>query len=462
MEKYLFNPLRAPSDEGRPILINRLEGRPPWVDVWKNWWGGATIGRPHLGAALEAKKTLNRARYLSKKCKEHDSLIELNNLYHGETENCRQAVHQVLQTDPTNVDIVFETSGTSAISLVRHSIDFNEDENIITSDENGNLIFPTLMGGDPYSSSASAFTENTRLFSRHKQHIHKNHQSIGLKKIRQMSDNEEWKSNEQIINELLSSIDNKTRMIVLPQVTKTGRLLPVKKMGDLIKEINMARDRKIIYVIDAIQALGRTDAESIFDPMNYCDFFICSSSKALGGILIASAIVAKKLSWETSILTLLNSPYEGHLRYYQFDQDRFPLVYEKLSKKEGQEAISLPEITSFRICLESMFERGGGKNYSERRKNIVEKTKQQRDIIINELQQVNGLTIIEGNDSSPVVPSIISFIINNPSLSAFQIKKLIQDSPDSVILSANVGKIMRISIPEYFDIPDPKKYYQKN
>ena len=64
-------------------------------------------------------------------------------------------------------------------------------------------------------------------------------------------------------------------------------------MGDLIKEINMARDRKIIYVIDAIQALGRTDAESIFDPMNYCDFFICSSSKALGGILIASAIVAK-------------------------------------------------------------------------------------------------------------------------------------------------------------------------
>ena len=77
------------------------------------------------------------------------------------------------------------------------------------------------------------------------------------------------------------------------------------------------------------------------------------------------------------------------------------------------------------------------------------------------MQQVNGLTIIEGNDSSPVVPSIISFIINNPSLSAFQIKKLIQDSPDSVILSANVGKIMRISIPEYFDIPDPKKYYQK-
>ena len=227
MEKYLFNPLRAPSDEGRPILINRLEGRPPWVDGmgWRN------NRKTSLRSSFRSKKTLNRARYLSKKCKEPDSLIELNNLYHGETENCRQAVHQVLQTDPTNVDIVFETSGTSAISLVRHSIDFNEDENIITSDENGNLIFPTLMGGDPYSSSASAFTENTRLFSRHKQHIHKNHQSIGIKKIRQMSDNEEWKSNEQIINELLSSIDNKTRMIVLPQVTKTGRLLPVKKWG---------------------------------------------------------------------------------------------------------------------------------------------------------------------------------------------------------------------------------------
>ena len=64
MEKIIFDPKKAPKDTDRPILTNRLESRPPWVDVWKNWYGGATIGKPNLSAALEAKKTLDKVRFL--------------------------------------------------------------------------------------------------------------------------------------------------------------------------------------------------------------------------------------------------------------------------------------------------------------------------------------------------------------------------------------------------------------
>ena len=77
MEKIIFDPKKALKDQGRPILTNRLEGRPPWVDVWKNWWGGATIGRPTLSAALEAKKILDKVRFLVNQNSE-EVLMELN------------------------------------------------------------------------------------------------------------------------------------------------------------------------------------------------------------------------------------------------------------------------------------------------------------------------------------------------------------------------------------------------
>ena len=175
----------------------------------------------------------------------------------------------------------------------------------------------------------------------------------------------------------------------------------------------------------------------------------------MGGILIASAIIAKKLTWNVSVPVLLDSNYSEHLRFYQFMPESFPSIYENLVQRPNQQAISLPEIASFRKALEDFYLNGEGKTYSDIRNHSLSKILSDRLKVIDQLARNKDINILDGDTLRPVVPSIISFTLTHPELNARQIKDLLQSDPGPVILSANVGNIMRLSLAEYYKMPNP-------
>lgn len=452
----LFNPQLA--DRGRldrPVLTNRIDGRPAWKDVYSNWWAGATIASPHIKAALAADKSLRRIRVLLDGMERGsgEAIYQLNGEYRQQTSTCRQALLRVLQTN--DADVVLETNGTSAISLVRNMIEVGYGEEILTTNEEGNVVLPALLGHDPWN-YPSMFEENTRLFTNHKPNPvdHSVREKTGICAVKMLGDDDNWKTNTQILKEIEESLQNRqVRLVMIPQVTKTGRILPVREIGEIIKNINQRTSRQIIYIVDGVQALGRMDAESICNPLEYCDFYIATSSKALGGILIAAGIVAKPETLRKNLPNLLNSAYAHHLRHYQFSEG-YPEIENLLAQKSEHQAISLPEISSFSRVLEDFYARGDGKTFEERRNSQLREIQKVREKVVGKLSGIRGIRIYEGNHDTPIVPSIITF--THSDISAKEIKMLLQNPQlgPVVTLSANVGRMMRLEIPEYRQVPN--------
>lgn len=459
-EHLYFDPeLADKSRLNRPVLTNRIDGRPAWVDVYPEWWAGATIASPNIKGALVADKMLRRIRLLlgaiESGDKEATSL--LNEEYCRQTDVCRSALLRVLQTE--DADVILETNGTSAISLVRNMIDIGNGEEILTTNEEGNVVFPTLQGRDPWI-YPSMFEENVGLFTSHKPVDHQEKTS-SLCVVKILEGNNDWKTNVQILREIEENLQNRQiRLVMIPQVTKTGRILPVREIGELIKNINERKQRQITYVVDGVQALGRLDAKSICRPLEYCDYYIGTSSKALGGILIAAAIVAKPETLRENLPKLLNSAYAHHLRHYQFSEG-YPELDYFLAQQGEQQAISLPEICSFSYVLDEFYNRGMGKTFAERRNSQLDKIQKIRRKIMEGLSNIRGVQIYDGSYDAPIAPSIITFTHSDKS--AKDIKTAMQDPQlgPMVTLSANVGRLMRIEIPEHRPTPDVSVLIEK-
>lgn len=469
MNERRFNPLIAPNPEGLgPVLPNARLGIPSWVDHSDSWWAGATIGYPDLKGALAAHTTLKKVVRLGDRLESGISSAadEMHEMYLTTTHNCRTNLLRVLETPHDEATVILETSGTSALSLVRHLLPLESSDIVVTTTEEGNLVKPALMGRDPWNYPKSAFYENVQLYTTHRSTSPTSVETETNKvSAIDLMENGEWKSNTEILEEIRSYLTNENvACLVIPLVTKTGRLLPVKEIGYEVKKHNLQAQRPVTYIVDAIQALGRTDAESIANPLEHCDAFVSSSSKALGGILIASAIVAKPDFVARGLPHLLDSSYAEHLRFYQFDANWSDTIDPILAQRDEHQAISLPEIASFSSVLENHLHRGQGSSYSEQRNNQLAQVTQNRLEVLAALEQIPQVLLLNDSAGAPLVPSIITWKAHpDVPLPARRIKELLQDPVlgHSVILSASVGQLLRLEIPEYRPLPHIEKLSNK-
>ncbi len=446
----------APPAEGlRSVPVHGVA----WRQKWKNWWAGATIASPTTDVAVPAKQMIEAIRRLMP---DQDAL---NTLYLQETGYARYWARTVLGLGE-QTPVILESSGTAAILLAtrmfahigRHP-DFRGQHGpvkkvfTITTTEEGSLVIHSLKGNDPFEVKNVMFMPATSVFFEpgpalpYPEGVSLAEKVISLQRY----------DNNEIVEQIRLAVEEQSRggttsgCILLPTVSKTGRILPVKEVAALVAEMRSA-GHNLFFVVDDVQGMARRDADAMKDPLSDCDAYVYGTSKALGGILVSSAIVMKE---ELVRLFIEKTRTEGFpevpvIAHFQFEPRYEAELPDWIMKRS---AVSLPEITAANAAFMYFVQRGKGDTLQARRLSQLALVERQRARVVDALEQVPHLRILRPTVSRPAVPSIISFEIDCNGVTPYRLKKALQQGDPIVTLTAPVGSVLRIDIPEYRSLP---------
>lgn len=439
-----FNPRQfGPVPAELSVVPNHGES---WARKWANWWGGATIASPTLSMTQPAAQALRTVRKLV------DDPDALTDYYIQETEYTREWVRQVAQA-PDDTPVILDASGTAAILTATRMLSYVavDDSNefwLLTTNEGGSLVPATLRGKNPNAIDKVMFQPVTSLFYQPEPTLS---YPDGVNVSAQIV-NIATKSNAELIDEIAAAVESKTTpgLIMLPHVTKTGRILPIREVAQLVDRWRR-QGRKVFLVVDDIQGMGRLQAEAVANPMSFCDAYLFSSAKALGGILVASGVVMKQELLE-AFVERFNSCRSKNPCLARFQLS--PAFEERLDERVFKcGAVSLPEVVSMRAALYNLYIRGKGETFGERRQSQMYYMEARRKEVVGALSCIPGLSVLASSPGRPLVPSIVCFAVHKDSWSASAFKEALQEGNPIVTPSASIGHYVRLDIPEYRSMP---------
>lgn len=438
----LFDPkLCRPLDPERSVVPKHGES---WSKKWANWWGGATIASPTREMVMPAHQALKNIQRLAA------DVPALNDYYQQEADYARSWVRDIIG-EPQSTPILFGASGTDAILLATRILahigcDDTREFWTLTTDEGGSLVPATLRGRDPNEMERVMFQPTTAAFYE-PEPVLPYPDGIGspLRQIIRLGE----KTNTELLAEFRAALsDVKTPgCILLPHVTKTGRILPIREIGQLVSDLR-AQGKKVYLVIDDIQGIVRVAPEAAASPLSFCDAYLFGSSKALGGILIASAIAIRKEHMDHFVQRVISlngeNPWFAHFQ--------LPAQYEQElgARFLKNSAVSLPELVSMRAGLYHLYMRGNGDSYTERRHNQLAEIAAKREVLVKALRTVPGVEVLEPTPDRPLVTSIVSF---RTRLAPATLKDVLQTGDPIITSSAPIGRYVRLDIPEYRPMP---------
>jgi hypothetical protein len=438
----LFDPrLCKPLCTERSVIPTHGES---WSKKWANWWGGATIASPTREMSVPANQAWKTIQRLA------DDLPALNDYYLQETEYARTWVRDVIG-EPLTTPILFGASGTDAILMASRilahiSVDDSREFWTLTTDEGGSLVPATLRGRDPNQMETVMFQPTTAAYYEPVPVMpYPSGVQLPFKGIIRVGD----KTDTQIVDEiraLLSEVKT-PGCILLPHVTKTGRILPIREVGRLVSELR-AQGKPVYLIIDDIQGIVRVAPEAAANPLSFCDAYLFGSSKALGGMLIASAIAIATEHMDRFVAAAAaadtQEPWFAHFQ--------LPRAYELQlgARFLKPSAVSLPELVSMRAALYHLYLRGTGKTFAERRHSQLQKIAAQRETLVNALRTIPGVEVLESGADRPLVSSIVCF---RTRLASGPLKDRLQEGNPIITSSAPIGRYVRLDIPEYRPMP---------
>jgi len=315
-----------------------------------------------------------------------------------------------------------------------------QGKTIIATEDMG-LITGSALKGLDYSRTSANFKQPAGLFSPPS----KVGESEGTKLVTlDVYSNSRSKSDSQILNQLKAAIaEHKPRMVVIPQVSSSGKVLPVEKIGEFIRQFNAENGTNIAFVVDGVQAIGRVGAQSLNNPLRYCDGYFIAGHKALGS-MTAAALIARPEFIERNAANLVNSPYAQKISHYQFPVPPREIASFLRSRPEHF-AISLPEIQSMQLALEDFYERGKGRTFSQRRRTQMGQIRRMREFVVGELEKIPSIKVLGGQKSKGFNPAIITFKVKNARKLKEKLQKL---SPPITLAISHGADLLRIGLSE--------------
>ncbi len=449
-----------------PALPETLSAVPshglPWRRKWKHWWAGATIASPTPEVAVPASQSIKSVKRLL------SDLNALNGYYEQETDYTRYWVRQLLGLS-AETPVILEASGTSAIltatrmfaHIGRHPSYSGIAAGIgritrfftVTTSEEGSLVTYTLKGRDPNEVKNVMFFPNTSLFFEAAP-------VLGMPdgvKVAQKAVNLVKHDNDEVVEEIGKAVEELSEgglscgCILLPTVSKSGRILPVKQVAALVADLRR-RGHNIFFVVDDVQGMGRQSAEVQTNPLSYCDAYLFSASKALGGLLIASAVAMREEHVRAFIEKTHEKdfPQEKAFAHFQFES-RFEAELPEFIVKDS--TVSIPELVAMNAAMMYHYHRGKGETFAERRLSQLALVEAQRAEVVKAISAVPGVQVLNASLKRPLVPSIVSFEIDRSGITPMKVKQALQAGDTIVTPTAPVGSFLRLDIPEYRVMP---------
>jgi hypothetical protein len=442
--------LAAPVAGLTPVPVHGVA----WNQKWRNWWAGATIASPTTDTTVPAKNSIEAVRRFL------GDVDALNDYYEQETDYARYWTRKVLAlSDETPV--ILDASGRSSVALAtrmlfhvgRHPSFRGIAAGLPNYVRKLFLVTVTEDGADAVAAKDASFVPASAVFF----------ESGSVlaypegKEVEETAINLSNLDNVELVEAIGNIVEQSSRggttcgCIVLPTVSETGRLLPVKEVAALVEDLR-SRNHNIFFVVDDEQGMARRDADATANPLAYCDAYLFSASKALGGLLTASAFAMNEELVQIFIEKTQSpefAPKDAVIAHFQFEP-RFERELPEWIVKRS--AVSIPEIVAMNAAFMYFYQRGKGDTFKERRLHQLAKVEAERARIVRALSSVPGVRVIESTAQRPVVPSIISLEIVENGVTAHAVKKALQEG-DTVVTLTAVGPLLRLDIPEYRSLP---------
>jgi hypothetical protein len=418
------------------LALQKGERYKSWAEISKWHFANATIARPHMDFIREPMETLKKIREIMSFAKENpkEANDQLDSLYRPRVDRTVGLLRKIF--GHKNAAIIFEENGTNALALLRNMLASKEDV-VLAATHEGRLVIDALKGINTVNRPEN-FRQPVGVFT-----PPKTAESFEGKVIQyDLIDGEGFKTNSQIFNEVMHQIRlAHPRLVVLPHVSRTGRILPVREIGRAIQKLNRGLRRKTYFIVDGIQAIGRLPQSEMRQPLRYVDAYVITSAKALGGPMQGAILLRKELL-ERHAKDLISSAYSPRLRFDQFHHEPKEITnFLNFGKKHYR--VSLPEVESMGLSLEA---------YLSRRKNeapLFRQLEAERKAFLSGISDLPGVETYESTQDMPMVPSIIPFKITTPTLAAADLKSYLQGLPEPITIPSLInGRIPRISLSE--------------
>lgn len=427
----------------------------PWHEKWRNWWASATIAAPTSEMSKPASLSVDAVRRF------FDDVNALNDYYVQETEYTRFWIRKLLElSDETPV--ILDASGSVDSLLVtrmfahigRHPSfrgiaaglpGYVRSFFIVTMTEEGSVDGPNALKNNSFVPVTSMFYEQTPALA-YPEGMETSQTAIDLTRF----------DNAALVDEIRKAVQASSHggttcgVIHLPTVSESGRLMPVKEVAELVKELR-ASNHNIFFIVDDIQGMGRRDADSLVNPLAYCDAYLLSASKALGGLLTASAFVID----EELAQIFIEKAQRGRvvnpsIAHFQFEP-RLEAELPDWILKRG--AVSIPEIVAMNAAFMYFYQRGKGETFQEKRLYQLAQMEAERAKVVAALSSIPGVKVVQPTKERPLVPSIVAVEIERDGVTAYAVRKALQEGSPIVTPAACVGSLLRFDIPEYRSVP---------
>lgn len=426
----------------------------PWSEKWRNWWASATIASPTSEMSKPASLSVDAVRRF------FDDVGALNDYYVQETEYSRYWIRNLLALGD-DVPVILDASGSVSSLLVtrmfahigRHPQfrgiaaglpGYVRSFYTVTVTEEGALDGPNACKNNAFRPVTSLFYEPAVLA--YPEGMETAELVIDLTKF----------DNAALVEEIAKAVQSASHggttcgVIHLPTVAESGRLMPVKEVADLVKELR-ASNHNIFFVVDDIQGMGRRDADSLINPLTYCDAYLLSASKALGGLLTASASVLSEELAQIFIEKVRGGRVVNPcIAHFQFEP-RLAAELPDWVFRRG--AVSIPEIVAMNAAFMYFYQRGKGLTFQQKRLHQLALVEAERAKVVAAISSVRGLKVVEPTSTRPIVPSIVSFTVERDGWTPHDLRKALQQGSPIVTPAACVGSLMRVDIPEYRSVP---------
>jgi hypothetical protein len=407
----------------------------PYSIMEKFHFASSTIGLPGKEGATVAKAICRNLNNIKNSNDSPESkLQQIEQLVSQIAIRAFESVCDYYNLDQQKSEILFDDNATMALYQFMSYLPLRTYDCCLTFFDTGRVIPAALQGTNPETHQDN-FRPTIDIFG-NKQRIKdlNKHEHINQFFVLNIEHyiHGKHKTDEEIKNDILHIVTkSKPEIILIPSVTRLGRLLPFNKICRSIKESTKETPNYNPWIIlDDAQGVLRIPQNSYENTWQNYDAILQTGAKVTGALMGAGAIIFNKEKFYSEAIDFSESKLTYRSNRYNFISTDHQRIAKFNSYATG--VCNAPEIASLIIEL-------GKIEYTPEIDQHLQKFRQQICTILELFNR--HIEILKPENGVNYIPSIIGFHFGKSAQMAAEFKSGLNREPDKIIIPALVSPL---------------------